>query len=405
MKTETVSTFRPVAKSKSYLGAFLSSAFHFHTFAFALIMSLLLSLVSLSPVQAVTAEDLNKLELPKGFKISIYSDQVPGARQMALSPEGTLYVGTIAQNTVYALPDRDKDGKPDKVVVVATDLKRPNGVCFRKGALYVGELGKISRYENIETALDDPKKRARLKPIVVNNNLPTREWHGYKYIRFGPDGLLYVPVGAPCNVGIQEDPRFATIMRMNASGKNAHVYASGIRNTVGYDWHPETKELWFTDNGRDYLGDNLPPDELNRAPKRGMHFGFPYRYGMNVPDPEFGYIETKLEFTAPAVPLGPHVASLGMRFYTGEQFPREYRGSIFICEHGSWNRTKKIGYRISRVSFDKNGKPDGYEVFCQGFREDESFWGRPVDLCLMPDGSLLVSDDAAGAIYRISYEK
>ena len=362
-------------------------------------------LVSIHPAYAVTEADLEKLILPKGFKVSIYSNEVPGARQMALSPEGTLYVGTIAQNLIYALPDRDRDGKPDKVVVVASNLNRPNGVCFRKGALYVGELGKISRYENIEAAIDDPKKRSRLKPIVVNSNLPTREWHGYKYIRFGPDGLLYVPVGAPCNVGIQEDPRFATIMRMNASGKNAHVFASGIRNTVGYDWHPQTKELWFTDNGRDYLGDNLPPDELNHAPERGMHFGFPYRYGLNVPDPEFGYIETKLKYTAPAVPLGPHVASLGMRFYAGEQFPAKYRGSIFICEHGSWNRTKKIGYRISRVSFNKDGSPDRYEVFCQGFREDESFWGRPVDLCLMPDGSMLVSDDAGGAIYRISYEK
>lgn len=362
-------------------------------------------LVSIHPAQAVTEADLEKLSLPKGFKVSIYSNEVPGARQMALSPEGTLYVGTIAQNLVYALPDRDRDGKPDKVVVVASNLNRPNGVCFRKGALYVGELGKISRYENIEASIDDPKKRSRLKPIVVNSSLPTREWHGYKYIRFGPDGLLYVPVGAPCNVGIQEDPRFATIMRMNSSGKNTHVFASGIRNTVGYDWHPQTKELWFTDNGRDYLGDNLPPDELNHAPERGMHFGFPYRYGLNVPDPEFGYIENKLKYTAPVVPLGPHVASLGMRFYTGEQFPAKYRGSIFICEHGSWNRTKKIGYRISRVSFNKDGSPDRYEVFCQGFREDESFWGRPVDLCLMPDGSMLVSDDAGGAIYRISYEK
>lgn len=327
---------------------------------------------------------------------------------MALSPEGTLYIGTIVPNKVYALPDRNRDGKPDSIITLAENLNRPNGVAFHNGALYVAEIGRITRYDAIEKNLENI---ASLKPVVVNAELPTREWHGYKYIRFGPDGLLYAPVGAPCNVCVIEDePRFATLMRMNADGRNAHVFASGIRNTVGFDWHPKTKELWFTDNGRDYLGNNLPPDELNCAPRKGLHFGFPYRYGMNVPDPEFGYLKPDdgkgQQFEAPRVPLGPHVASLGMRFYTGSQFPAEYQNNILICEHGSWNRSKKIGYRISRVTFDKKtGTALKYQPFVEGFLQDESYWGRPVDLVQMPDGSILISDDFAGCVYRISYDK
>ncbi len=367
-----------------------------------------LYLCILFAARAEAQPDLSKLKLPPGFKASLYADGVPGARQMALSPEGTLYIGTIVPNKVYALPDRNRDGKPDSIITLAENLNRPNGVAFHNGALYVAEIGRITRYDGIEKNLENI---ASLKPVVVNAELPTREWHGYKYIRFGPDGLLYAPVGAPCNVCVIEDePRFATLMRMNADGRNAHVFASGIRNTVGFDWHPKTKELWFTDNGRDYLGNNLPPDELNCAPRKGLHFGFPYRYGMNVPDPEFGYLKPddgkSQQFEAPRVPLGPHVASLGMRFYTGSQFPAEYQGNIFICEHGSWNRSKKIGYRISRVTFDnKTGTPLKYQPFVEGFRQDESFWGRPVDLLQMPDGSILISDDYAGCVYRIHYDK
>ena len=365
-------------------------------------------LLTLLTKNADAQPDLSKLKLPPGFKVSLYADGVPGARQMALSPEGTLYIGTIVPNKVYALPDRNRDGKPDSIITLVENLNRPNGVAFHNGALYIAEIGRITRYDAIEKNLD---RVASLKPTVVNEELPTREWHGYKYIRFGPDGLLYVPVGAPCNVCVIEDePRFATLMRMNADGRNAHVFASGIRNTVGFDWHPKTKEIWFTDNGRDYLGNNLPPDELNCAPRKGLHFGFPYRYGMNVPDPEFGYLKPdngdKHQFEAPRVPLGPHVASLGMRFYTGAQFPAEYQGSILICEHGSWNRSKKIGYRISRVTLDKkSGEPIKYQPFMEGFRQEETFWGRPVDLLQMPDGSILVSDDFAGCVYRIHYDK
>ena len=264
-----------------------------------------LYLCILSAFRAEAQPDLSKLKLPPGFKASLCADGVPGARQMALSPEGSLYIGTIVPNKVYALPDRNRDGKPDRIITLAENLNRPNGVAFHNGALYVAEIGRITRYDGIEKNLDNI---ASLKPVVVNSELPTREWHGYKYIRFGPDGLLYAPVGAPCNVCVIEDePRFATLMRMNADGRNAHVFASGIRNTVGFDWHPRTKELWFTDNGRDYLGNNLPPDELNCAPRKGLHFGFPYRYGMNVPDPEFGYLKPddgkSQQFEAPRVPM------------------------------------------------------------------------------------------------------
>lgn len=318
---------------------------------------------------------------------------------MVRSPQGTVYVGTTNQKVVYALPDKNKDGRPDKVLTIAKNLNNPNGVAFKDGALYIAEIGKISRYDDIESHLENPPA-----PKVVNDELPDRAWHGFKYIRFGPDGLLYAPVGAPCNVGEQKDPRFASMLRMRADGSNVEIFAKGIRNTVGFDWHPKTRQLWFTDNGRDYLGDNLPPDELNCAPKKGLHFGFPYRYGMNVRDPEYGHKGTG-QYVPPKVPLGPHVAALGMRFYTGKQFPEEYRNTIFICEHGSWNRSKRIGYRIMNVNFKPDGKPNEYKVFLQGWLENEAVWGRPVDLCLMPDGSMLVSDDFRGFIYRVSYQK
>lgn len=318
---------------------------------------------------------------------------------MVLSPNGTLFVGTIHKGVVYAIADKNKDGKADKVYTIAEKLNSPNGVAFRNGSLYVGEINKISRYDNIESRLDNPPK-----PVVVNGSLPKRAWHGFKYIRFGPDGRLVAPVGAPCNVCEQEDERFASILTMKPDGSDVKVFAKGVRNTVGFDWHPKTKELWFTDNGRDYLGDDLPPDELNHAPKAGLHFGFPYRYGMNVPDPEFGHKKPDGKFKAPAMPLGAHVAALGMRFYTGNKFPKKYQNNIFICEHGSWNRSKKVGYRISLVSLDKNGKALSYKPFCTGWKQDEMYIGRPVDLCIMPDGSMLVSDDAAGVIYKITYE-
>ncbi len=362
---------------------------------------LLLIMLTACGQPGVAALPIDKLKLPPGFQVSVYCDQVPNARQMALSDTGTLYVGSIGANTVYALPDRNHDYKVDEVVVLSNSLKAPNGVAFLNGDLFVGEVGRILKFPKIETQL---KPMAR--SVVVYDKLPKDEWHGNRYIRFGPDGWLYVPVGAPCNVCERpDDARFASITRVRPDGSSPEIFAKGIRNTVGMDWDPRTKNLWFTDNGRDWLGDNLPPDELNCATSKGLHFGFPYRYGLSVPDPEFGVKAPKgLQFVPAAMPLGPHVASLGLRFYTGNMFPEKYRGNIFIAEHGSWNRSKKLGYRITMVTLE-NGKAKKYETFMDGFIApgEGDAWGRPVDVCVMPDGSLLVSDDRCGAIYRITY--
>ncbi len=341
---------------------------------------------------------LNKINLPPGFHIAIYSDHVPGARSMAMGDKGTLFVGTREAGNVYALVDKDNDGKADEVITIARGLHMPNGVAFRDGSLYVAEVSRILRYDGIEGRLKNPPA-----PVVIFDKYPTEEGHGWKFIRFGPDGKLYVPIGAPCNICDPGDP-YASITRINPDGTGFEIFARGIRNTVGFDWDPATKELWFTDNGRDWLGDNLPPDELNHAPRPGMHFGYPYRYGDNVPDPEFGSKKKDVEFTPTAQDLGPHVASLGMRFYTGAMFPDEYKNQIFIAEHGSWNRSTPIGYRVTLVRV-KGGKAVGYGVFAEGWLQGSKPWGRPVDIQVMPDGAILVSDDRAGVIYRISYKK
>ncbi len=343
---------------------------------------------------------LNEIRLPPGFEIAIYADNVPGARSLALGSNGTVFVGTRDQGKVYALLDRSGKNRADEVITIAGGLNMPNGVAFHHGSLYVAEISRILRYDQIETRLKNHPR-----PIVVNSSFPKDRHHGWKFIRFGPDGLLYVPVGAPCNICERADSRYATIMRMKPDGTGLDIFARGVRNTVGFDWDPATGELWFTDNGRDWLGDNLPPDELNHAPVKGLNFGFPYCYGNNIPDPEFNKGNRCEGAVPPAMELGPHVASLGMRFYTGEMFPKEYRDQIFIAEHGSWNRSIPIGYRISLVRL-KNHRAVRYEVFAEGWmQKDHRVWGRPVDVLIMPDGALLVSDDKAGAVYRISYKR
>jgi glucose/arabinose dehydrogenase len=319
---------------------------------------------------------------------------------MTLSPNGVLYVGTREGNgEVYAVTDPDGDGTGDRVVEIAAGLNTPNGVAWREGSLYVAEISRILRYDGIDERLDSPPE-----PAVINDDYPTETHHGWKFIRFGPDDWLYVPVGVPCNICDPESP-FGTITRVRADGSGREVYARGIRNSVGFDWHPETGVLWFTDNGRDRMGDNVPPDELNRAPEPGLHFGYPHCHGGDIPDPEFGGARPCSELTPPAQELGPHVASLGMRFYTGEMFPAEYRNQIFIAEHGSWNRSEKIGYRVMLVRLDEAGAAVSYEPFAEGWLQGEEAWGRPVDVLVMPDGALLVSDDEAGAIYRITYDR
>jgi glucose/arabinose dehydrogenase len=355
------------------------------------------------PAVCSRAEDrrlpIEKIKLPPGFRIEVYAADVPNARGMALGDRGTLFAGSRRAGNVYAVIDRDKDNKADEVKIIARGLQLPVGVAFKDGALYVSAVSRVLRFDDIEEQLNKPPL-----PVVVNDSFPKDVGHGWKFIRFGPDGKLYVPVGAPCDICESEDARYASIMRMDPNGSNLELFASGVRNTVGFDWHPETKELWFTDNGRDWLGDDLPPDELNRASKKGMHFGYPYCHGKAIRDPEFGRVRPCGEFEPPVQELGPHVAALGMRFYTGGMFPEEYRKRIFIAEHGSWNRSVPLGYRVTTVKINEAGESLGYDTFAEGWLESGSVWGRPADVLVMPDGSLLISDDHAGAIYRIYYE-
>jgi glucose/arabinose dehydrogenase len=355
--------------------------------------------VGQAPTPAAGPLPLNQITLPPGFSISLYADRVPNARSLALGPQGTLFVSTRTAGSVYALRDTDGDQRADQAFTIATGLNMPNGVAVRDGALYVAEVSKVWRYDNIEASLAKPPA-----PVLLNDTFPTDTHHGWKFIAFGPDGLLYVPVGAPCNVCERGDPRYSSIMRMKPDGSGLELFASGVRNTVGFDWHPTTKELWFTDNGRDMMGDDLPPDELNRAPSKGQHFGFPYCHAGTIADPQFGAGKPCSSYVPPAKALGPHVAALGMRFYTGRMFPAKYAQQIFIAEHGSWNRSTPIGYRVMLVTLNGN-QVVGYEPFAEGWLQGRKPWGRPVDVLVMPDGALLVSDDLAGVIYRIAYRR
>ena len=368
---------------------------------FAVLVACLAAAGCSTPTATPAAElPLDTVELPEGFSISLYASGIPNARSMARSPSGVLYVGSRGAGNVYAVVDGDGDHKADRVVTIASGLTSPNGVAFRDGALYVAEVSRVLRYDGIEERLDDPPE-----PVVVTDDYPSDEHHGWKYIAFGPDGWLYVPVGAPCNLCRSENPIYASITRIRPDGSDREIVAEGVRNTVGFAWHPETEELWFTDNGRDWLGNDRPPDELNRAKEKGLHFGYPYCHGQGIVDPELGS-EGACEKTVPPVQeLGPHVAALGMEFYTGEMFPAEYRGRVFIAEHGSWNRDDPLGYRVTTVTLDGT-RATSYDVFAEGWLagpDEEDAWGRPVDLEILPDGSMLVSDDKAGAIYRIAY--
>ena len=338
---------------------------------------------------------IERLQLPPGFHISVYSADVPNARELAVGSSGTVFVGSRSAGKVYALSDDDHDARAETVRVIASGLNMPVGVAFRDGDLYISAVSQILALRDIENHLEHPPQ-----PAVVVSDLPTETHHGWKFIAFGPDGKLYVPIGAPCNICDREG--YAKILRMNADGSEREDVAFGIRNTVGFDWQPGSKQLWFTDNGRDMLGDDLPSDELNRVSRTGEHFGYPYCHQGDTLDPEFGKGKDCKEYVPPVLKLGAHVAALGMRFYTGKMFPSTYRGAAIIAEHGSWNRTEKSGYRV--MSARINGtKVVGYEPLIDGFKEQEKSWGRPVDVLIMPDGSLLVSDDQAGAVYRLTY--
>lgn len=341
--------------------------------------------------------ELADLHLPEGFSVSVFAEGVTTARAMAYSPNGIVYAGSMDEGAVYALPDKDHDGRADTVITVAKGLLMPVGVAWRAGDLYISAVSKILVIRNIDDHLADPPA-----PEVVYEGYPTETHHGWKYIAFGPDGLLYVPVGAPCNNCLSEDSIFATITTLDVNTHARRIVARGVRNSVGFDWDPKDGSLWFTENGRDMMGDDMPSCELDHLTAIGQHFGYPFCHQGDTLDPEFGKGHSCAEFVPPAAKLGPHVAPLGMAFYRGSMFPAKYQGAIFIAEHGSWNRSTPIGYRLA-VAWPR---PDGsatHEVFCDGWLQGSSAWGRPVDVLELPDGSLLVSDDVADMIYRITY--
>ena len=343
---------------------------------------------------------LEQIKLPEGFKIAIYA-RVPNARSMVLSDNGTLFVGNRSEDNVYAVQDTDGDMVADKTYIIDKGLKMPNGVALKDGNLYVAAISKILKYENIEANLENPPE-----PEVIYDSYPTETHHGWKYIAFGPDGLLYVPAGAPCNICYRDDNSiYASITRIDVDNPKPELVAEGIRNTVGFDWDPKTGKLWFTDNGRDMMDDDTPPCELNVVTESNQHFGYPFCHGGTILDPEFGTGKSCTDYTSPALNFIAHTAPLGMNFYEGEMFPEAYDNRIFVAQHGSWNRSKKSGYVVLAIDHDEASASNA-EVFASGWLDDETqkAWGRPVDVINMPDGSMLISDDYADVVYRVSYE-
>ena len=356
-------------------------------------------LAPVAPPPLAAAPDklpLAKLKVPAGFNIEIYAAGMANARSLALGDKGTVFVGSRLLDKVYAIIN--KDGKRE-VKVIASGLYRPNGVAFKDGTLYIAELSKVSKIEKIEDNLDNPPK-----PVVIYDNLPKDEAHGWKFIAIGPENKLYVPVGQPGN-NVLHDENHGQIRRINLDGSGAEVVARGVRNTVGFDWNPETKQLYFTDNSRDWMSEDLPNDELNRVTKVGEHFGSPYCWQGNIPDPEFGWGHSCSEFTPPVGLMGPHAAALGMRFYTGSMFPKTFKNAIIVARHGSWNKTVKFGGDVVVVHLNKDGTVKNIEPLITGFLEDNKYVGRPVDVMQLKDGSLLVSDDWNGAVWRVTYGK
>jgi glucose/arabinose dehydrogenase len=348
-----------------------------------------------APPIAAAADKLpvDKIKAPKGFKVEVYASGMPNARSLALGDKGTVFVGSRLQDKVYAIVD--KGGKRE-VKIIASGLYRPNGVAFKNGTLYIMELSQLSKIDNIEDKLDNPPK-----PTVILDGLPKDEAHGWKYIAIGPDNKLYFEIGQPCNNCLPPEG-YATMRRVNLDGTGMETIAQGIRNTVGFDWHPTSKELYFTDNSRDWMSEDLPNDELNRMTKVGQHFGSPFCYQGNLPDQEFGWGRKCEEFTPPIALLGPHTAALGMKFYTGNSFPAKYKNQILVARHGSWNKTNKLGGDVVLVNIKKDGSAGPIEPFLTGFLENNSYVGRPVDVMVMKDGSVLVSDDWNGAVWRVS---
>ena len=355
-------------------------------------------LAPVAPPPIAAAPDklpLAKLKVPPGFNIEVYAAGMANARSLAEGEKGTVFVGSRLVGNVYAISN--KDGKRS-VKTLVSGLHRPNGITYKNGTLYIAELSKVSKVDKIEDNLDSPKL------TKIYDDLPKDEAHGWKYISIGPDNKLYVPVGQPGNAVLNSDAH-AQIRRMNLDGSGAEVIARGVRQTVGFDWHPETKQLYFTDNGRDWMSEDVPEDELNRITKVGEHFGTPFCLQGNILDPELGWGKSCSDYTAPVGLLGPHSASLGMKFYTGNMFPKAYKNTIIAARHGSWNRSKKVGGDVVLIKLNKDGTMKSMEPFITGFLDNNSYIGRPVDVMQMKDGSILVSDDWNGAVYRVTYGK
>ncbi len=342
---------------------------------------------------------LDQLHLPTGFMISIYAGNLPNARTLALGDNGVVYVGTRQQGSVYAVLDSDQDGIADKRFLIAENLYMPNGVAYKNGTLYVAETHRIIRFDNIAKKLANPPK-----PVVIYDQLPSDRHHGWKYLRFGPDNKLYTAVGAPCNICLPKQAIYTSLVRLNADGSEFEIIARGIRNSVGFDWQPNTNTLFFSENGRDYLGDDLPPDELNQWSVKGEHFGYPHCHAGKILDPDLAFGKSCKQFTAPVWNFKAHMAPLGMRFYQGHQFPGQYRNQLFVAQHGSWNRSKPHGYRVVVVKFNQ-GKAVAEQSFIEGWLTTQGkVLGRPTDILQMPDGSLLIADDTLGVIYKVEYK-
>ena len=355
-------------------------------------------LAPIAPPPIPTAADklpIEKLKAPKGFKIELYAAGVGNARTLRQGDKGTVFVGSRLVDKVYAIVDK---GEKREVKPIYSGLYRPNGLAFKDGVLYIAELSRISKVEKIEDNLDNPPK-----PVVIYDDLPKDEAHGWKFLTIGPDDKLYFQVGAPCNI-CMPSPAHAQIRRINLDGSGAEVVARGIRQIVGMDFSPITKQLYFTENSRDWLSEDIPEEKLNRLTQPGKdNFGYPYCHQGNIADQEFGWGHSCDEFTKPIALLGPHTAALGMRFYTGNTFPSEYRNAIFIARHGSWNRTKKIGGDIVVAKLSEDGAVKSIEPFITGFIENNNYVGRPADVEFVKDGSMLISDDFNGAVYRVTY--
>ena len=352
----------------------------------SLFISLCCLVITLSGYSS--ASNLDLLKVPPGFKIELFADNLPNARTMVLGDKGTIFIGTRSAGNVYAI----NNGKQYRI---ATNLNMPNGLAFHNQSLYIAAVDKLYRMDNIEANLANPP------PLqLIRDNFPSESHHGWRYIAFGPDNRLYMAIGAPCNVCLKQNT--AEIRSMKTDGSDERVEARGIRNSVGFTWHPQNQKLWLSDNGRDMMGDDIPPDELNRVDEAGQHFGFPYCHGGTIADPDYNDLSCRT-FSPSAKALGAHVAPLGIAFYTGKQFPGAYQNRLFVAEHGSWNRSKKVGYRVAMANLDGDKVID-YQTFVSGWLQGENAWGRPAYVLPMKDGSLLISDDKAGAIYRVSYQ-